>query len=61
MILAVSGICTKAQNEYKQNFNGYQRKFYQPTNKIDLERKVGQDFEKVLSAELNKYHIDVII
>lgn len=63
MIIAVTGICTNMQNNtsYRQNFAGYQRKFYQPTTKNDLERKIGRDFEKELTTELKKYHIDIIL
>lgn len=62
MIIAVSGIAyMRNETAYRQEQSEYKQKFYQPTNKADLQRKVARDFEKELTAQLSKYHIDILI
>lgn len=55
MIIAVSGIANTNNN------NHYQRKFYQPVNKSDLKENIKQDFGEMLSVEMSKLKIDILI
>jgi hypothetical protein len=62
MIIAVSGTAHMRNDmTYRQQQSEYQRRFYQPINKTELKREVARDFEQELTAELNKYRIDIII
>ena len=58
MIIIVSGVPTNYNNN--QN-NRYKQEYYQPTNKVDLKEKVKEDFGDMLSVEMSKLKINVLI
>lgn len=57
MILVVSGVSTA----YPANNSEYKREYYQPVDRTDLKENIKKDFGEMLSVEMSKLKIDVLI
>ena len=58
MILAVSGIVMSNNNYHQKE---YQRKYYQPQSKVELQENIRKDFDSMLKTEISKLQINVLI
>lgn len=58
MIIVVSGVTTDYHNE---NNSQYKKEFYQPINEPDLKENIKKDFGDMLSTEMSKLKIDILI
>ena len=57
MIIVVSGVSTA----YPVGDSEYKREFYQPVDKTELKENIKKDFGDMLSVEMSKLKIDVLI
>ena len=57
MIIVVSGVSTT----YPAENGEYKREFYQPVDKTELKENIKKDFGDMLSVEMSKLKIDVLI
>lgn len=57
MIIAVSGVSTA----YPAGDGEYKREFYQPVDKTELKENIKKDFGDMLSVEMSKLKINVLI
>ena len=59
MIIAVGGVIPAQYNtEHK---NQYKQEYYQPHSQAELKQNIDKDFGKMLSAEISKLNVDILI
>lgn len=59
MIIAVGGV-VPAQNN-PEHKNEYKQEYYQPHSQAELKQNISKDFGKMLSAEISKLNVDILI